>query len=60
MKTSFHTVSNWSLIGILIRNSIYDSLNKSPYFPDSINWMVSVVGKKYFLCEEQPEFLNVF
>ena len=42
---------------ILAYPTVYDSQNKSSYFPDSINWLVFVVEREYVLCEKQPEFL---
>jgi hypothetical protein len=33
---------------------------KSPYFPDSINWLVFIAGREFILCEVQTEFLYVF
>jgi len=42
---------------VLVYPTVYDSQNKSPYFPDRINWLVFVVEREYVLCEEQTQFL---
>jgi len=42
---------------VLAHPTVYDSQNKSPSFPDSINWLVFVVDREYVLCQEQAQFL---